>query len=32
MLFITHDLGVARKVSDRVMEINNGILKEKILR
>ena len=32
ILFITHDLGVARKVSDRVLRLHNGIIKKESLR
>jgi peptide/nickel transport system ATP-binding protein len=32
MLFITHDIGVARKVSDRVMRLENGILRKERLK
>ena len=28
MLFITHDLGVARKVSDKILKLDNGIITE----
>ena len=32
MLFITHDLGVARKVSDRVLRLKNGTVKKERLK
>ncbi len=32
MLFITHDLGVARKVSDRILKLENGIITKERLR
>lgn len=32
MLFITHDLGVARKVSDRLLRLDEGIIKKERLR
>ena len=32
ILFITHDLGVARKVSDRVLRLNNGIIEKERLK
>jgi len=32
MLFITHDLGVARKVSDRILKLENGITVEERLK
>jgi len=31
MLFITHDLGVARKVSDKVLRLKNGIVRKERL-